>query len=113
MTYRLFLDDERFPATYAEDWVIARTFDDAMWYLRVRGIPKHIAFDHDLGMQSRDGYQFAKAFCDYVFDNNLEIGEDFTFSVHSMNPVGARNISLYMTDFVTMMETIRNERKNS
>lgn len=94
MKWKLFLDDERYPTT--NDWVIARNFDDAVWYVTNYGIPYHIAFDHDLGEpQNRTGYDFAKWFCDWVVDNDLGF-DGFDFSVHSMNPIGAENIRRYM-----------------
>lgn len=44
-----------------------------------------IDFDHDLGI-GKTGYDLAK----YIVENNIHL--EF-FRVHSMNPVGARNIS--------------------
>jgi hypothetical protein len=99
VTYKLFLDDERFPRDYDEDWVIARTFDDAVWYVEARGVPQYIAFDHDLGL-GRNGYDFAKWLCDHININSVEVPENFMFQVHSMNPVGAKNIKLYMKNFL-------------
>lgn len=110
MTYKLFIDDERFPADYDDEWVIARNFEDAVWYVEARGKPRFISFDHDLGMlgSGKTGYDFAKWFVEYCLDNYTanDILPDFGFAVHSMNPVGARNICLYMEDFVDMMENM-------
>jgi len=44
----------------------------------------------------KTGYDFAKCFCNYIADNELELPHDFNYSVHSMNPVGAKNIRDYM-----------------
>lgn len=99
MTYKLFLDDERFPPDYDEGWVLARTFEDAVWYVEARGAPEFIAFDHDLG-QGKSGYDFAKWFCDYVNTNDVELPWQFSYHVHSMNPVGAENIKNYMKSFL-------------
>lgn len=94
--YKLFLDDERFPADYDEEWVIARSFEDAVWYVTARGVPRWVAFDHDLGA-GKTGYDFAKWFGDYVSnEDNGGLPYDFNYSVHSMNPVGAKNIRDYM-----------------
>ena len=109
MRWMLFLDDERYPKDYDEDWVIARNFDDAMWYLESKGIPNHIAFDHDLGMKSKTGYQFAKAFCDYLETEGFALPEDFSYSVHSMNPVGAKNIRDYMESYLEFCAKCREE----
>lgn len=108
MTYKLFLDDIRFPPDYDEDWIIARSMQDAIWIVEQRGAPVWIAFDHDLADEhyiigqthEKTGYDFAKWFCDYVSDNDVELVEEFGYSVHSMNPVGAANIKHYMHNFL-------------
>ena len=33
-------------------------------------------------------------------DNDLDILADFSYNVHSMNPVGAENIRAYMENFL-------------
>jgi len=113
MRWILFLDDIRFPvdakiAFNKEDLVIiARSMDDAVWYIHRYGIPYQIHFDHDLadehyiiGDGEKTGYTFAKWFCDYVMDNDLDLDEDFSYHVHSQNPVGAENIRCYMENFL-------------
>ena len=111
--WTLFLDDIRFPADVKYDLgpyrnlIICRTMDDAVWCVEQYGLPIFISFDHDLadvhyiiGDGEKTGYTFAKWFCDYVMDNDLELHEDFGFFVHSMNPVGAENIRRYMENFL-------------
>ena len=98
MHWRLFLDDDRYPAGEpsnwaAWEWVIARTVDDAIWYVENYGLPYHIAFDHDLGAKKMTGMDFAVWFSEYILGKELPLPADFGFSVHSMNPVGARNIT--------------------
>jgi len=97
MHWKLYLDDERYP--FSNDWVIARNYHDAMWYVKNYGLPFHISFDHDLGTTTFSGMDFAKAFCDYIMDNNIPYN-GMSFYVHSMNPVGAENIRSYMTQFI-------------
>ena len=105
MTYKLFLDDIRFPAT--SDWTIARSMDDAVWYIQNKGIPYFIAFDHDLahehyiiGDGEKTGYTFAKWFANYVMDHDITLPANFGFDVHSMNPIGAENIRQYMSQWL-------------
>ena len=111
--YTLFLDDIRFPADVRHDYgpyrnvVICRTMDDAVWCVEQYGLPTMISFDHDLadvhyiaGDGEKTGYTFAKWFCDYIIDNDLDIPADFSYNVHSMNPVGAENIRAYMENFL-------------
>lgn len=116
MTWALFLDDYRWPedtkAGVRNDWMIARNYQDAVNLVTEYGPPIFISFDHDLadehyGMSAKEletaektGYSFAKWFCDHVIDNNLELSPEFTYYVHSMNPVGAENIRKYMDNFI-------------
>lgn len=102
MNYNLFLDDIRFPNPIKGLWFIARNCQDAEWYIRNFGIPEHISFDHDLG-ETENAMTFVKWFCEYVQDNNLDIS-NFTFNVHSMNPIGAENIKSYMLSFLKHYE---------
>lgn len=81
--------------------------DDAVWAVEQYGLPTMISFDHDLadvhyiaGDGEKTGYTFAKWFCDYVMDNDLDIPADFGYNIHSMNPVGAENIRAYMENFL-------------
>ncbi len=111
MTYKLWLDDIRIPPDNHVDWRIARSYDDAIWYVKSHGIPYFISFDHDLAEihyildpdetieTERTGYTFAKWFSDYVMLNEIDLPENFNYSVHSMNPVGAKNIRDYMEEF--------------
>jgi hypothetical protein len=117
MKWILFLDDIRFPVdaslAFSKDElvIIARSMDDAVWYIRRHGIPYQIHFDHDLadehyivGDGEKTGYTFAKWLCDYIMDNNLQLPTGFGFFVHSQNPVGAENIRCYMNNFLKQME---------
>lgn len=113
--WTLFLDDIRFPEdvhyVYGphKNIVICRSMDDAVWAVRQRGLPTFISFDHDLAHEhygkdegEKTGYTFAKWFCDHVMDNELEMPRGFAYFVHSMNPVGAKNIQTYMDNFLKM-----------
>ena len=100
MSWKLFLDDERYPPDDSRDWVVARNFDDAVWFVEHYGFPAYISFDHDLGSEgNRTGMDFAKWFINHAEDVMLQHGGSFTFPdfyVHSQNPVGAENIESYM-----------------
>lgn len=113
MTYTLFLDDIRFPEDVKYPYglysnvIVCRSFDDAVWTVKHHGAPRFISFDHDLadvhyiiGDGEKTGYTFAKWFCDWVIDNDVDLGPRFDFYVHSMNPVGAENIRSYMRNFL-------------
>ena len=112
MSYTLFLDDIRFPDNVNyyygnnSNIVIARTMDDAQWYVLHHGCPSFISFDHDLaeehyvaGQGSNTGYDFAKWFCNYVRIARC-LPNNFRYHVHSMNPIGSENIDAYMKNFL-------------
>ena len=93
MTWRLFIDDERFPAAgFPEDeWFIARDFNEACALVAKMGMPDFISFDHDLG-DGPSGAAFADWLIGCMLNKNWKFPKDFDYSVHSMNPVGAKNI---------------------
>jgi hypothetical protein len=116
MTWALFLDDIRFPEDtrnvgWRDDWMIARSYDDAVILITEHGVPDFISFDHDLADEhyesfeagaagEKTGYTFAKWFCNHVMENDLALPDEFAYYVHSMNPVGAQNIRNYMDSFL-------------
>lgn len=97
--YKMFLDDERYPID--NDFVIVRSFDEAVSYVELHGCPSYISFDHDLG-NGLTGYDFAKWLIDQHLDSNF-IPKDFDFYVHSMNPIGAENIRQLMSSFLSLL----------
>ncbi|MFM0670476.1 cyclic-phosphate processing receiver domain-containing protein [Paraburkholderia sediminicola] len=90
MSYRLFIDDLRNPAS--PGWVVARDSDTTIKLLEARGCPAEISFDHDLG-----GDDTAMRVVRRLVELDLDAGgtyipSGFQFSVHSANPVGRENI---------------------
>jgi len=120
MAWNLFLDDERNleDVTWApwqvrekyrnEEWVIARSYGDAMIEILNRGFPKFVSFDHDLGDETKHtGYDVAKQ----LVENDIISGDkesrrgyvfppNFSFYVHSQNPVGKANIEAYLNNYL-------------
>ena len=91
--YGLWLDDERQPTKAflkkVEKYFVAESYEDAIFYLANFTDEDNyedvfISFDHDLG-EKKTGYDLAK----YLLEYNINIGG---FSIHSMNPVGTKNI---------------------
>lgn len=100
MSYSLFLDDERHPKTERE-FVIVRSYGEAVAYVKKHGIPEYISFDHDLGEVDAtgidySGYTFAKWICEHIIETE---GQMFEWNVHSANPIGAQNINGYLQQF--------------
>ena len=91
--YGLWLDDERQPTEIfkkiVERYFVAESYEDAIFYLANFTEDENyedlfISFDHDLG-EEKTGYDLAK----YLLEHDIYIGG---FTIHSMNPVGAKNI---------------------
>lgn len=101
---KLFLDDIRVPKTLGP-WYIARSFEEAVRYVTLNGIPHYISFDHDLGSDDQGrvlptGYDFAKWLVDYELDGNGSFPSDFKFNIHSSNPIGLTNIESLLTSYL-------------
>ena len=94
MTWNLFIDDERFPVDEpGMFWEIARNYSEVVKLIEEKGMPSYISFDHDLGdFENGDGYKIAKYLVDLDIYTNYNFPKDFSFYVHSQNPVGKANI---------------------
>lgn len=101
---KIFLDDERFPI--GDDWTICRSEEDVLNILLVSSFMSgendlqicEMSFDHDLGKDAPNGAQVAKSLIDIdaeVRDSDTAglFADDARIYVHSMNPVGAKNIA--------------------
>ena len=121
--YYLFLDDEREPrdVTWVRipqgvKWTVVRNYTDFVDMIERRGLPKFIAFDHDLGFEhyqdyskaqktgilnynaykEKTGYDAAKWLVNYCINHD----QDFpNFEVHSMNVIGKINIQSLVNSF--------------
>jgi hypothetical protein len=118
MLWNLFLDDERNPedVTWApwqvrekyrnEEWVIVRDGLEATHAIADKGCyPSFISFDHDLGDSDdgETGYDYAKRLVDMDMDKyhpRYKFPENFSFYVHSQNPVGKANIEGLLNNYM-------------
>ena len=117
--YFIFLDDERFPRdvkwTKIPDlhWTVVRNYNNFRSLIELKEyLPEFISFDHDLAYQhyadlcnsetdyakytEKTGYDCAKWLVEYCMKNNLKIPE---YTVHSLNPIGAKNIITILENF--------------
>ena len=104
----LFIDDERFPSFVRgfepSVFDIVRTSKAAIDYVEINGCPSFISFDHDLGVV--DGQlDTAMIFVDWLINYDLDqegsvIPKDFMFNVHSMNPIGTKNIQTKLDNYL-------------
>ena len=103
MTYKMFIDDERYPPSGKGEWGVVRSSAGAIIAVLTRGVPNFISFDHDLG-----GSDTAMVFIDWlvekVMDKELSIPADFSYTIHSQNPVGKYNIDIYLKSFLNFIE---------
>jgi hypothetical protein len=113
MTYPLFIDDERFPPDDGQEWRIARNQTEVTSIIGEFGPPNFISFDHDLGEKEPTGYDIAKKL---VAGDLGELGgteferglpTDFSFYVHSQNPIGAANIRTLLVNYLTFRDRER------
>ena len=118
----LFLDDIRLPTdvtwmyigtgkafheSRGAPWSIVRSYTDAVEWVTTNGFPDVISFDHDLGLDhyagnfttEKSGYDFAKWLVEYDMDTKT-MPANFSFTVHSMNPEGARNIQMLLDNYI-------------
>jgi hypothetical protein len=105
MTYRLFIDDERFPPRDGNEWVIARNSNEVFDIIEARGIPEFISFDHDLGENEPTGFHITKKIVEMDMDGVLAIPSTFAYYVHSANPVGKNNIIGYIDNYLNVRDT--------
>ncbi len=121
MTWNLFIDDERYPKDVTwfggamrkkylnEEWQIARSKIEVAELIAKNGcLPSFISFDHDLGECTANGYDIMRWLV------SIDIGDlpcaygrfpdDFDFHVHSMNPIGAKNIHMYLYQYLRKRE---------
>lgn len=124
MTWNLFIDDERDPSdvTWAPwqiqekyrngEWVIVRSYGDAMVEILSRGFPSYVSFDHDLGHEKYTGFELAKQ----LVENDIISGDresraaykflpEFDYYVHSQNPIGKANIEGLLDNYLNFKNT--------
>lgn len=101
---KLYLDDLR--DSPDSSYNIVRSYKDAVRYVKQFGVPYFISFDHDLGEDENGnllptGYDFAKWLVEMDMDNMYGgLPENFSFYVHSANPVGKKNIETYLNNYL-------------
>jgi hypothetical protein len=117
--HKLFLDDLRevrwvFGNWMDEDWVLVRSYSEFVAHVREHGIPYFISFDHDLGEDPDGTVHPSGADCvdfliESVMSGNYTFPENFSFHVHSANPVGAQNIRERLNWFLSELRNPRPE----
>ena len=117
--YNLFLDDVRIPThvTWADvpkdqHYSVVRNFNEFVDIISLRGLPKFVCYDHDLSAEhykdigkpsmnynvyeERTGYDCAKWLVAYCLEKNIKHPP---YVVHSLNPIGKKNIESYIESY--------------
>ena len=106
---RMWLDDIRpKPEGYDMEYKTYHEFSAHLFIFSVYDWKiSHVSFDHDLGGDKDPwgneltGMSCAKALVRYDFEHDL-LTNDFTFNVHSANPVGTENIRCYLNNYLRL-----------
>lgn len=101
MTWKLFIDDERFPPENQGGWVIARSSGEAIYFIVKYGWPNRISFDHDLG--GSDTAMFVVYWMAEEISSGRYKGSMPEWYVHSQNPIGKKNIEGYLQSLENFM----------
>lgn len=106
MSYSMYIDDLRTPQKKYD--IVVRSYEEAIKYVLNHGMPSYISFDHDLGLScdgivAKNGYDFARWLIESSLDGKLKFPVDFSFWVHSANPVGKRNIESILNNYLNFI----------
>lgn len=111
-------------------WDVVKSYDEFVSYIERNGLPNLISFDHDLAdehyedllsdenflkgdqkiilkydaYKEKTGYEAAKWLIDYCLEHNEPLPD---FLVHTMNPVGRKNIESLLTNFKNHQHAIK------
>lgn len=118
--YNLFLDDVRIPTSVTwveipknQHYSLVRNYDQFVELITMRGLPKYVCYDHDLadghydhGLNNDEipygqykeltGYDCAKWLVAYCAERKIKHPP---YIVHSLNPVGKKNIESYIESY--------------
>lgn len=84
---KLWVDDVRQPSS---DWEWVKTFEQAVDFYKSNHTQiDKISLDHDLGENTKSGYDFLKWM---IYEFGIMPKDPNAISVHSMNPVGRKNM---------------------
>src|ERR1044071_4353893 len=98
---KLFLDDLLDPPN-GLSWWIARSYEEAVTLVQKHGFPEHVSFDHDLG-DGPTGMDFAHYMIEIDLDHGI-MPKNFTYTVHSANPIGEKNIEALLDGYIRWKE---------
>jgi hypothetical protein len=98
--WNLYIDDERTPK-FQNEWIVVRSVKEAKALIAINGCPTVISFDHDLGDNVPTGHDLAKWIINQDLSGLLFLPIDFSYNVHSANPVGRDNICSILDSYLS------------
>jgi len=97
MDYTAYIDDLRIPKGNFD--IILRSSEAAIKYMTHHGCPKYISFDFDLGGDDR-AIDIVKWMIEQDLDAGDFIPDNFSYNIHSANPVGSEMIDSYLKGYL-------------
>ena len=97
MGYKLYIDDERPLPASQSDFVLARSYHEAIDIIEERGLPEFISFDYylDRNFTGLDVAMWLVVHCEY---HNLEL--NFTYKCHSSDRDAAKRLIRFLDEHV-------------
>lgn len=95
---KLYIDDERYPPD--DGFVLLRSTQEALQHVKTHGWPTFMSLDHDLGGEDTT-MCFLRRLVNELWDGKTPPPD---YHVHSMNPVGRKNIISFMDSWKKAME---------
>lgn len=110
MAVKIYLDDIRIPTK--KDWVVVKDYGKLIDLVNRIGLDNIdiISLDHDLGLPNNNtkemtGYDAAKWLIEKSMDDKIALPK---INVHSLNPVGVKNIKSIVDRFYDYSDNTNN-----
>lgn len=110
LDYALWLDDLRDPPYNSKlNWLVFRTGEAALEFIKNNGFPFAASLDHDLGEGSLTGYDFLSKLYQKAFDfDDTQKAELWLMArctkVHSANIIGGKNMETMLQHIIRYLE---------
>lgn len=101
MSYKLYIDDERLPPESRPDFILAKTYHEAITIIEEKGIPEHISFDYylDRHFTGLDVAMWLITHCEY---HDLE--PNFTYQCHSSDKSARRDLVEFLDKNIEILK---------
>ena len=100
---KLYLDDLRVPSEEFD--FIARNYEEAIGIVQEHGC---MSYTDDEGQPLKSGFDFAKWLVEADINGTYPLAKNFTYKVHSQNPVGKANIIALLDGYLRLKKLYEN-----